>query len=174
MLARSPSLLSRTSPISVNNLYWNFANQYNKSAQVLTQLVGIKWLFITMLTKHNTILCLGPSKRKDAGTGGEKQPEQWVAVHQEEIGGDWKSEGRRNGSVIVIQGSQNSNIVDIHIKSNIYLWQTVERKFLHLFIESNWLHKLEHDDWTGFLSGKEFRGNCSFENWAETTSQWAW
>ena len=36
----------------------------------------------------------GPSKRKDAGTGGEKQSKQWVAVDKEETWGDRKSEGK--------------------------------------------------------------------------------
>ena len=49
-----------------------------------------------MMSKHSTIPCPGPSKREDAGTGGEEQPQQWVAVHQEETGGNRKSEGRRD------------------------------------------------------------------------------
>ena len=50
---------------------------------------------VDQISKHDTIPCSGPSKREDAGTGGEKQPEQWVAVHKEETGGDRKPEGRK-------------------------------------------------------------------------------
>ena len=49
------------------------------------------WLWLQWWSNNP---CSGPSEREDAGAGREKQPEQWVAVHQEETGGDWKSEGK--------------------------------------------------------------------------------
>ena len=36
----------------------------------------------------------GAFEGEDAGAGGEKQPQQWTGLDQEEAGGDWKSKGR--------------------------------------------------------------------------------
>ena len=44
----------------------------------------------------------GSFERKDAGSGREEQPEQWAAVNQKEIGGNWKSEGRTGLGCILV------------------------------------------------------------------------
>ena len=39
----------------------------------------------------------GPSEGEDAGAWGEEQPQQWLAINQEEVGRNWKPKGKWMG-----------------------------------------------------------------------------